>query len=128
MLCLHCSPPTSDPRGTRAEGTAQFTHRHRLDPQGPPATLRRSMAARRAAPQNHQKATEGSPAHSRRPANRDTRAAGTVPAAVQVRTQRPSGTSAEEPDEYDPHHPPAEQRTTRRETVRAHDSDDDCAT
>ena len=29
MLCLHCSPPTSDPRGTRAEGTAQFAHRHR---------------------------------------------------------------------------------------------------
>ena len=74
------------------------------------------------------KATEGSPAHPRRSANRDTRAAGTAPATVQVRVQRPSGTPGEQPDECDHHHPPAEQRATHRGTARAPDSDDNCTT
>ena len=124
MLCLHCSPPTSDPRGTRAEGTAQFTHRHRLGPQGSPVALRRSMAAAGQLPKSRQEATEGSPAHPRRPANRDTRAAGTVPATAQVRKQRPSGTLAEEPDEYDPHPRQASRERPAERQPRAHDSDD----
>ena len=35
-----------------------------------------------------------------------------------MRMQRPSGAPAEELDEYDPHHLPAEQRTTHRESAR----------
>ena len=75
------------------------------------------MAARRAATRKPPRSHRRQPRPSPRPANRDTRAAGTAPATVQVRTQRPSGALAEEPDEYDPHHLPTEQRTTRRETA-----------
>ena len=86
------SPPTSDPRGTRAEGTAQFAHRHRMDPQGSPVTLRKPMAARRAAPKSHQKATEGSPAHPRDPRTETPAQLALSPATAQVRMQRPNDT------------------------------------
>ena len=87
MLCLHCSPPTSDPRGTRAEGTAQFAHRHRgvfgvssAPDGGPVSEAACSRGARAEAPSRHKS-----------------------PTTVQVRTQRPSGTPGEQPDECDPH-------------------------
>ena len=59
------SPPTSDPRGTRAEGTEPFAHRHR----------------------------------------------GVFGA---------SSAPGDQPDEYDPHHPPAEQRTNPQRDNHAH--------
>ena len=118
MLCLHCSLPTSDPRGTRAEGTDPFAHRHKLDPQGPPVTLRKPMAARRAAPKSHQKATEGSPAHpgdprtgtpaqQAQPPRRSKCARNDRAAHIRRRTRR-----ARLPP------PASEQRTTRRGTAR----------
>ena len=98
------SLPTSDPRGTRAEGTAQFAHRHRLDPQGPPATLRRSMAARWAAPQKPPRSHRRQPRPSlkiREPGHPRSRHSPHGGPGAHGATERL--TLAEEPDEYDPH-------------------------
>ena len=91
MLCLHCSPPTSDPRAPEQ----REPHSLLTDIKWTPRGLQRLSGNRRPPagqlPKKPPKAARPSP----RSANRDTRAAGTAPATAQVRKQRPSGTPAE---------------------------------
>ena len=114
MLCLHCSPPTSDPRGTRAEGTEPFAHRHRLDPRG----LQRLSGNRRPPagqpPKSHRRQpsipgdprTE-TPAQLAQPPRRSKRARNDRTTHTSRITRRVRSSP-----------PPAEQRTTRRGTAR----------
>ena len=67
MLCLHCSPPTSDPRAPEQ----REPHSLLTDINWAPRGLQRLSGNRwppaGQPPKNHQKATEGSPAHPRDP-------------------------------------------------------------
>ena len=100
-------------RGHPSRGTAQFAHRHRLDPQGPPATLRRSMAARQAGPQKPPKAAPPIP-ETREPGHPRSRHSPCDCPGAHATTER--HTLAEEPDECD-HHPrqPSRERPTERQ-------------
>ena len=102
MLCLHCSLPTSDPRAPEQREPHSLLTDIDWTPgvsSDSPETDGRPPGSSPKPPESHRRQPRPSP----RSANRDTRVAGTAPATVQVRTQRPSGTSAEEPDECDPH-------------------------
>ena len=100
MLCLHCSPPTSDPRGTRAEGP----HSLLTDIKWTPGVSSDSPETDGRPPGSSPKATEGSPV---RPGDPRTE---TPAQQAQVSRDGPGAhvaterhTLAEEPGEYDPH-------------------------
>ena len=102
MLWLHCSLPTSDPRAPEQREPHSLLTDIDWTPgvsSDSPETDGRPPGSSPKPPESHRRQPRPSP----RSANRDTRVAGTAPAAVQVRVQRPSGAPAEEPDEYDPH-------------------------
>ena len=117
MLCLHCSPPTSDPRAPEQ----REPHSLLADIDWAPRGLQRLSGNRRPPLGSSPKATRKPPKAApsvpeiREPGH--PRSRHKSPTTAQVRMQRPSGALAEEPDECDPHPLPAEQRTTRRGTA-----------
>ena len=91
MLCLHCSPPTSDPRAPKQKEP----HSLLTDIDWAPRGLQRLSGNRRPPAGQPPKATKKLPKAAppipeiREPGHP---VAGTAPATVQVRMQRPSGT------------------------------------
>ena len=66
MLCLHCSPPTSDPRAPEQREPHSLLTDINWTP-GASSDSPEIDGRRRAAPQSHREATKGSPVHPRDP-------------------------------------------------------------
>ena len=103
MLCLHCSPPTSDPRAPEQREPSRLPTDINWAPRG----LQRLSGSRRPPagqlPKTTRKPPKAAPPIPEDPRTEPPAQLALSPAAVQVRVQRPSGAPAEEPDEYDPH-------------------------